>query len=561
MSNLTPLPGGDMQSLDTTAVEERPVGVDLAGRASNPRSLALHHPYEPSRLGLALVAMAVPVAAAIFVLISLGEATTLVLVIVLIGVALLLLWLSLQLWRVRLLGDAILVSEKTLPELQDIIDTARARLGYTRPLRVFVVDKMSKVLSTDSAPIALMHFFGIRVLIVEGAALGDLSDELDRRRLLFTMATYIGALKARFARWWSPLFTAFHMTGLTWIARPFINPYYRATVLSGDRIAYAACGDLDISLEAVYRALVGKEVAPHLRAEGLTGQALAARRRLLLRFAQLLRPVPHATTRYLELLAFISHSSPDEFDSHRAELGVTNEDADSVLASLNRRPSHEGAARIGVALAAIVLVVGLVFGLTARQSPVAEALASAFGSQPSSDPDPSEPGGSDAPLPTDSVPNPEISTPTPTPSSTTTPFDPHVEALLALVPADLRYACQGDPVFAANTLASVTCDTQGREPASLQLFAYGTESAMRDAFKEYVGNLPEGSCEAGEPVQSYWTLSGQEQGPLACYTSKAGNTVMLWGSSENGVLALAQDPSMTLTKLYEWWMNSRINLQ
>ena len=159
------------------------------------------------------------------------------------------------------------------------------------------------------------------------------------------------------------------MTGLNWIARPFINPYYRATVLSGDRIAYAACGDLDISLEAVYRALVGKEVAPHLRAEGLTGQALAARRRLLLRFAQLLRPVPHATTRYLELLAFISHSSPDEFDSHRAELGVTNEDADSVLASLNRRPSHEGAARIGVALAAIVLVVGLVFGLTARQSP------------------------------------------------------------------------------------------------------------------------------------------------------------------------------------------------
>ena len=51
MSNLTRLPRGEMEPLDTTAVEELPVGVDLAGPASKPRSLALHHPYEPSRLG------------------------------------------------------------------------------------------------------------------------------------------------------------------------------------------------------------------------------------------------------------------------------------------------------------------------------------------------------------------------------------------------------------------------------------------------------------------------------------------------------------------------------
>jgi hypothetical protein len=560
MSSTTSFVGGSTDSSGEAAAAERSEALAHGGRLSDLDIAKLRHPHEPSRFALALVAMAVPVAVAVFVLVSLGQATMLVAVILVIGLLLLLVWLSLQVWRIRLLGDAVLVSEETLPELQEVIDTARERLHYTRPLRVFVVDKMSKVLTVDTAPITFTQYFGIRVLIAEGAALGDLADEQDRQRLLFTIATYVGALKARYARWWSPLFTAFQMTGLTGVALPFINPYYRATVYSGDRIAYAACGDLDISLEAVYRAMVGNEVAPHLRAAGLTGQALSARRRKLLRFAQLLRPSPHATSRYLELLAFISQTAPDEFESHRSALGATSPQAGTVLASLSRRRSHDGAAAVGVMLAAIVLIAGLGVGLTARNSPVAEAFADAFG-WPRSSGSGSDTHVNDAPLPTITTPDQPKPSPTPTFStSTTTPVDPLVAGLLSRASADPSYSCTPEAVPDTGALASVTCNSQGDRPDVIRLHAYSTKTGMRAVMQEYARGLNEGQCSRGKPAHQTWSRDDTEKGPIACYRSEAGNNTIVWGSDESGVLALAYDASWTLPKIYEWWRNTPIKV-
>jgi len=208
----------------------------------------LRHPAEPSRFALALVALSVVVGIALFVMISLGQATELIAIIVAIVVVVLLIWVLVQILRIRLLGDAVLVSAQTLPEVQDVVDVVRARLAYTRRVDLFVVDKISRVLSSDAAPITLTSFFGVHVLVAEGDALGDLAEDHERQQLLFTLATYVGALKARYAQWWHPLFTAFQMTGLTMFVAPFVFPYYRATVYSGDRIAYACCGDLDVSL-------------------------------------------------------------------------------------------------------------------------------------------------------------------------------------------------------------------------------------------------------------------------------------------------------------------------
>jgi hypothetical protein len=153
---------------------------------------------------LALVAVALPVAVAVFVLLSLGEATYLMILFASIAAAVLLIWVGIQVWRIRLLGDAVLVSMDTLPEVQQIVDTVRTRLGYTRRVDVFVVDKISNVLSADAAPITLTSFFGVHVLVAEGDALGDLADETEREQLLFTLATYVGALKARYAQWGPP---------------------------------------------------------------------------------------------------------------------------------------------------------------------------------------------------------------------------------------------------------------------------------------------------------------------------------------------------------------------
>jgi hypothetical protein len=339
--------------------------------------------------------------------------------------------------------------------------------------------------------------------------------------------------------------------GLTVFVFPFVLPYYRATVYSGDRIAHACCGDLEVSLHAVYRALVGKEVAPHLRADGLVGQALTARRRRLLRFAQLWRATPHATNRYLDLLAFVRQRTPDAFQTHRAQLGTAGEKAEPVLARLAGRRPHQNAPVVGIVLAAVALLGGVITGVAFHNSPMAQALADTYRAATSQD---SNGGGSDTtvqPSPTES---PSASTTETTPSQDTA-------ELLALVPAGIQSSCTPDASNATGTLSGLTCHPGGDGPASLSLYAYTDSAAMISAFKDYVGDLPTGSCSTGEDRQGTWTYSNITQGPIACYVSRAGDATILWGSNDKAVLALAQDTSWTLTQMYTWWINDAPNLQ
>ena len=516
---------------------------------------ALRHPSEPSRFALAVLALALPTALALFVLASLGRATLLLVVAVSVLAGLLFVWVVLQVWRIRLLADAVLVSAQTLPELQELVDIVRGRLGYRRRLDVFVVDKVSRVLAGDAAPITLTSYFGMHVIVVEGEAVGDLSDDSERKRLLFTLATYVGALKVRYGQWWSPLLLAYQMSGLTTLVLPFVMPYYRATVYSGDRIAYGCWGELDVSLQAVYRSLVGREVAAHLRPEGLTGQALAARRRVLLRFAQLLRPTPHATNRYLELLAFVRASTPQIWAAHQRVLGTAGMRAERVLGALSQRRPLRQAPALAACLAVGLLVTGLAGGLELRDSPFAVAVAEMWQSANDSSTGPVANDGSTGPVTTDDA----TPTPTPTPTASPTPTYSGDSAALAhllrLVPAaDRDFCAPADPAGSGGALAVLVCRlTAAGTPNSLTLYAWASRPQMRAQFNQLGGSLPDGSCVGESGHQSTWTLDGVTKGPLACYTSQDQQTTMTWASRSTWVLAVAQDPSWSPDQMYQWW--------
>jgi hypothetical protein len=358
------------------------------------------------------------------------------------------------------------------------------------------------------------------------------------------------------------------MTGLTAFVLPFVYPYYRATVYSGDRIAYACCGDLDVSLQAVYRALVGKEVAPHLRADGLVGQALSARRRRVLRLAQLLRPTPHSTNRYLNLLSFARDRTPNAFAEHRPALGASGSEAEPVLARLSRGRAHRSAPAIGITLAALIVLAGLLTGLAIRNAPVAVTLAGVYDaatssggtSNPNAKPSPSPETPSAA---TPSGPTPSATSPSGTTPSGSAPSRAAVGAqLIALVPARIRPLCHVDDVTAsAEIVASITCRLTGSEPNGLSLYAYTTGAAMTAGFNSYAGVLPNGSCASGGNRQGTWTVASVTQGPMACYVSKAGDTTLVWGSTSKAVLARAYDGDLTASQMYKWWLNQGPSLQ
>jgi hypothetical protein len=498
---------------------------------------ALRHPTENSRFAIALVAASAVVSVAVFVLLSLGRASQILLALLAIGLAFLVLWFSLQLWRVRLLADGVQVSSASLPEVQEVMDVVRARLDYRRRVDVFVVDKVSRVLKPDAAPITLTTFFGVRVIVCEGGALGDLKNERQREQLVFLLATCVGALKARHTRW-SPYLLALELSGLPKLVFLFIYPWYRATTYTGDRIAYACCGDLDVSLEAVYRVLVGKETAPHLRAAGLVQQSLVVRRKFILRLSQLLRRVPHATNRYLDLLSFAASYDAAVFDTFRTSLGESPGEVDGVFARLRHRRPSPVAVPIGTVLAALLLVVGVVAGLKLPGN----GLASSF------DPTPS-------PEPFTFSPSPDVSTPTPTPARTLTA----AQALLTHLPADVQDTCtRGTPLEGSGEVAVLDCSgSAAAGPVTVAYWAYSTTDGMQAAFDAAAGGLPEARCSTGYG-RGTWTRGGVERGPLACYTIQAGESAVLWGDSELAILAYAHDPGLKVSEVFAWWKDHPI---
>jgi hypothetical protein len=534
--------------------DDAPLPTSSAPPPDSPLDVAsLRHPTEASRFALALLASTFIVSLAVFLLVSLGQASQLLLLLLAITVTLVLFRLFVQLLRIRLLADGILVSSETLPRVQEVVDTVRNRLGYDKRVDVFVVDKVSRVLGAEAAPIMLTSFFGVNVIVAEGDALGDLSSEQERRQLVFLLATYIGALKARHTQW-TPWLMALEMTGLPKLVFLFVYPWLRATVYTGDRIAYACCGDLDVSLRAVYQVLVGKNVAPHLRAPGLVGQAMSVRRGRLLRLVQLLRQVPHATNRYLDLLSFVDGREPAAFEAYRATLGPSAKEVDTVLARLRRRRPITVAAPLSAGVCGLMLVSSVVFGLQAQNSELARALSPAVG------------GGSVSPT---VYPAPKVTTETPstdtpttdTPSTDTPTTDTptqapsYAQALIAMVPQDLRKSCTESTTDSTDQVAVVNCSQSGSaDPATIQFAVYTSTAAMHAAFDESAAGLTGGDCSTGDAHRTTWTNTDNiVQGPLACYISADQETTVVWGTDGIDVLGSASDPSWTSERLLTWW--------
>ncbi len=151
------------------------------------------HHTEPSRYLLAVVSSSVVVAILLFALIVVYGRQQALLVGLLVIPGIGFVWLLLQLNRIRLLGQAVRVSPATTPELQHTVDEVRARLDYTKRTDVFVTERVD-------VPIQLQSLFGVRVLVVQGAFVADLIDEGRHTELMFLLATYLGALKARYDR-------------------------------------------------------------------------------------------------------------------------------------------------------------------------------------------------------------------------------------------------------------------------------------------------------------------------------------------------------------------------
>ena len=484
---------------------------------------ALLHPTEHSRLLFALSSSAVVFGVAAMIVYAFDGWTSLVVVAVFLVAFGGLVWLSLQVYRSRLLGGAVRVSEATLPELQAVFDEVRARLDYHAPVDVYVMDKV------DGGS-AMTSYLGTRLIQIEGGLAAELLGEEHHAELTYMIGRHIGQLKARHQRL-LPIFLAISVIDSVKFLQLFLAPYLRATAKSGDQIAAACCGDIRATAGMMNRLLVGKELGPRLAVKGVLDQAATVRRRWLPRLAQLFMSEPHATNRYLNLLAFFARTSPQEIRAWQASLDeATAARLTAVIdASPNRRAPRRRPNPVSTLLATLVTC-----GLLALSGWV--IFAGFAGERTTA-----------AELPSTGH------------TSTGGQLSTASQQLLARVPTSFASRCTAISVPAVDASQGVDAEVACQPPALgsdgyVTYEHYKTQGAMQKIYDGLSQGIPSGDCTSATGQESYsLRSSSQPAGDLACFTGKAGQQVFLWTDNSLAILSIAASNSMTIADLNQWW--------
>jgi hypothetical protein len=476
---------------------------------------ALLHPSEHSRLLIALSSSAVVFGFLAMMVYARQGWVTLVLYaggLAAFGVAV---WLSLQIVRSRLLGGAVRVSDATLPELQSVFDEVRARLDYHRRVDAYVRDKV------DGGSV-MTSYLGTRLIEIDGGLAADLLDNERHAELRYLIGRHIGQLKARHQRL-QPIFVAISLIDSVKFLQLFLAPYLRATAKSGDQIAAACCGDIRAAAGMMNRLLVGKELGPRLAIKGVLDQAAIVRRRWLPRLAQLFMSTPHATNRYLNLLAFFARVAPEDVHAWRRSLdeGTARRLTAALDASPHRRPPRPRPSPLSMLVATLVTGGLLAFaGWYNFAGPDAAAGGSAGGTNPAS---------------------------------------PAERQLLAQVPAGFAGTCTPGRAPVTGALrgadAAVTCQPRAAGgPSSVTYLHFQRPGTMRHAYQTLTRGLPPGNCMTTAGRGGYrFGSPGRAGGELACSASRRGLRVFVWTDRRLDVLSYAVSSGTTFAGLYQWW--------
>jgi hypothetical protein len=214
----------------------------------------------------------------------------------------LLLWLGMRVFFANMLGNSVLVSAENYPRILALTEEIKAKLGYTKPIYVFVYED-------GSFNAYMRHLFFRRAIFLNSQLLqGGVSD----REVRWLVGRFVGYMRARnqagFLGW--VIRAAQHLVVFNF----FILPYERAMVYTGDRLALAEIdGDLISATAAMQKLLVGRELGYSINPEGLIAQHRQVRGSIFGFLARMWKGFPHTTARYVELVLFARAFFPEQF--------------------------------------------------------------------------------------------------------------------------------------------------------------------------------------------------------------------------------------------------------
>jgi Zn-dependent protease with chaperone function len=227
-------------------------------------------------------------------------------ILLLLGVIVGSVWLSLQLAKAHLISNNLRVSKKNFPEIYAMLQEVTYVLDYHEKVDIYIVE--------DGAVNAfLAKFFDTKFIILNSELVKDMLKDDSKLQLKWVIARFVGGLKAKHDKVILARVIIDSIEKLK-IFNLLLLPYERAIHYSADQIGLAVCGDLEQSLIAFQKFMVGNDLARMVGYEGILEQKndmgfFAA-------WIRLFSSHPHTVDRYVNLLNFAQANYQDMYNTY-----------------------------------------------------------------------------------------------------------------------------------------------------------------------------------------------------------------------------------------------------
>ena len=261
---------------------------------------SLLHPSEDSRFYLAL-AIVIPLGLAMLWL-----SVTLVFIIVYIVFIIGIVWLTLQVAKAHLMANAVKVSDKNFPEINNVLNEVLYTLDYDKAVDVYIVEE-----GTVNA--FLYKFFETKFIVLNSELVEDMLAHDSLLQAKWVIARFVGGLKAKHYRL-TLLRILIDSIEKIKIFNLFLLPYERAVNYSGDQIGLAVCGDLNQSMTAFQKFMVGNVLSKRVNFHGIQEQR--EEKNFFTVMARLSSSHPHVIDRFYNLLSFAKNKYPEMYSGY-----------------------------------------------------------------------------------------------------------------------------------------------------------------------------------------------------------------------------------------------------
>lgn len=260
----------------------------------------LLHPTEESRFDLALFVTFPVVSIGLLIIFS-----TIAFILAYVALLVFIVWIGVQIAKANLTANALKVSAASFPEIHKVCEEVRHTLDYNKPIDIYIVEE-----GTVNAFLA--RFFRTEFIVLNSELVEDMVQPESLLQLKWVIARFVGSLKVKHDKL---LFFRVIIESLEklQIFNIFLLPYERAIQYSGDQIGLAVCGDLDQSMVAFQKFMVGNTLSRRVILDGILAQE---REMGFFAFvARLFSTHPHVVDRYMNLLRFAEKRYPELYNT------------------------------------------------------------------------------------------------------------------------------------------------------------------------------------------------------------------------------------------------------